>query len=119
MRFCPIIYLFILTGSLLLSCKKEEVVPVELGIDGRIAFGLEGIAVSKAVQETTVSEIAANGFNVAGVMSEGMVFFNETAIKDETGATTRCIPFAQEKLGDVCVHCGKPAKHMVYFGKAY
>ena len=43
----------------------------------------------------------------------------ETAIKDETGATTRCIPFAQEKLGDVCVHCGKPAKHMVYFGKAY
>lgn len=85
MRFCPIIYLFILTGSLLLSCKKEEVVPVELGKDVRIAFGLEGIAVSKAVQETTVSEIAANGFNVAGVMSDGMVFFNETAIKDENG----------------------------------
>ena len=43
----------------------------------------------------------------------------ETAIKDETGATTRCIPFAQENLGDVCVHCGKPATKMVYFGRAY
>ena len=43
----------------------------------------------------------------------------ETAIKDETGATTRCMPFEQEKLADVCVHCGKPAKQMVYFGRAY
>ena len=43
----------------------------------------------------------------------------ETAIKEETGATTRCMPFEQEKLGEVCVHCGKPAKKMVYFGKAY
>lgn len=43
----------------------------------------------------------------------------ETAIKDETGATTRCIPFEQEKLGTVCVHCGKPAAKMVYFGRAY
>ena len=43
----------------------------------------------------------------------------ETAIKDETGATTRCMPFEQETLSDVCVHCGKPAKKMVYFGKAY
>ncbi|MBQ9278752.1 MAG: proline--tRNA ligase [Lachnospiraceae bacterium] len=43
----------------------------------------------------------------------------ETAIKDETGATTRCMPFEQETLSDVCVHCGKPAKKMVYFGRAY
>lgn len=43
----------------------------------------------------------------------------EEAIKDETGATTRCMPFEQEHLSDVCVHCSKPAKAMVYFGKAY
>ena len=43
----------------------------------------------------------------------------ETAIKEETGATTRCMPFEQETLSDVCVHCGKPAKKMVYFGRAY
>jgi prolyl-tRNA synthetase len=43
----------------------------------------------------------------------------EEAIKDETGASTRCMPFKQEHLSDVCVHCGKPAKKMVYFGRAY
>lgn len=43
----------------------------------------------------------------------------EIAIKEETGATTRCMPFAQEEISNVCVHCGKPAKKMVYFGKAY
>ena len=27
------------------------------------------------------------------------------------------MPFEQEHLSDVCVHCGKPAKKMVYFEK--
>lgn len=43
----------------------------------------------------------------------------EDKIKEETGATSRCIPFEQEHLGDTCVCCGKPAKHMVYWGRAY
>ncbi len=43
----------------------------------------------------------------------------ENAIKEETGATTRCMPFEQETLADTCVYCGKPAKKMVYFGRAY
>ena len=43
----------------------------------------------------------------------------EDEIKEKTGVGSRCIPFEQEKLSDVCVCCGKPAKHMVYFGKAY
>lgn len=43
----------------------------------------------------------------------------EDKIKEMTGATSRCIPFEQENLADTCVCCGKPAKHMVYWGKAY
>lgn len=43
----------------------------------------------------------------------------EEAIKDKTGASTRCMPFVQESLGATCVHCGKPARKMVYFGRAY
>ena len=43
----------------------------------------------------------------------------EDAIKDRTGATSRCIPFKQEKLSDTCIYCGKPAQKMVYFGRAY
>ena len=43
----------------------------------------------------------------------------ELKIKEDTTATSRCIPFEQEQLGDVCVCCRKPAVKMVYWGKAY
>jgi len=43
----------------------------------------------------------------------------EDLIKEKTTATSRCIPFEQEALSDKCVCCGKPAKHMLYWGKAY
>ena len=43
----------------------------------------------------------------------------EDAIKEKTGATSRCIPFEQEHISDHCICCGKPAKHMVYWGRAY
>ncbi len=43
----------------------------------------------------------------------------EIKIKEETTATSRCMPFEQENLSDKCVCCGKPAKAMVYWGKAY
>ncbi len=43
----------------------------------------------------------------------------EDRIKEDVQATSRCMPFDQEKLSDVCVCCGKPAKKMVYWGKAY
>lgn len=44
----------------------------------------------------------------------------EDEIKAQTGgASSRCIPDEEEHLSDVCICCGKPAKHMVYWGKAY
>ena len=44
----------------------------------------------------------------------------ENKIKDETGGVkSRCIPFVEDKLSDVCVCCGKPAKHMVVWGRQY
>ena len=43
----------------------------------------------------------------------------EEKIKEVTGATSRCMPFAQEHLSDTCVCCGRPAKKMVYWGRAY
>ena len=33
--------------------------------------------------------------------------------------SSRCMPFEQEHLSDVCPCCGKPAKTMVYWGIAY
>ena len=43
----------------------------------------------------------------------------EMAMKEQAGMSSRCIPFAQEHLADVCPVCGKPAVKMVYWGVAY
>ena len=44
----------------------------------------------------------------------------EEKIKEVTGGVkSRCIPFNEEHLSDVCVCCGRPAKHMVFWGKQY
>ncbi|MCR5685801.1 MAG: proline--tRNA ligase [Lachnospiraceae bacterium] len=43
----------------------------------------------------------------------------EDRIKEDTGATSRCMPFDQVKLSDKCICCGKPAKALVYWGRAY
>ena len=43
----------------------------------------------------------------------------ETKVKEDTKATTRCIPLDQEEGSGKCIVCGKDAKHKVYFAKAY
>ena len=45
----------------------------------------------------------------------------ELAIKEETAATTRCIPLESEKVSskDKCIKCGKPSKYKLYFARAY
>lgn len=43
----------------------------------------------------------------------------EEKIKQEAGLSSRCIPFEQEAIGETCACCGKKAKHLVYWGKAY
>lgn len=44
----------------------------------------------------------------------------EDQIKADTTATSRCMPFENnEPVSDKCICCGKPAKHLVIWGKAY
>ena len=43
----------------------------------------------------------------------------ETAIKEKTNATARCLPFNQSPIGDTCPVCGKKAHKVVLFAKAY
>ena len=43
----------------------------------------------------------------------------EAEIKEETKATTRCIPLEQPGGSGVCIHCGKPAQEVAIFAKAY
>ena len=43
----------------------------------------------------------------------------ENKIKELTGAHSRCIPFEQEHLSDVCPVCGRKATKMVVWGRQY
>jgi len=43
----------------------------------------------------------------------------EVRMKEETGVTSRCIPFEQERIGDVCPVCGKESETMIIWGVAY
>ncbi len=71
---------------------------------------------------TTMDElldIAENRPGFIKAMWCGDVACEET-IKEKTGGVkSRCIPFVEDHLSDVCVCCGKSAKHMVVWGRQY
>ncbi|MFI3251007.1 MAG: proline--tRNA ligase [Eubacteriales bacterium] len=43
----------------------------------------------------------------------------EERMKNEVGVSSRCLPLVQEKVGETCVCCGKPANHHIIWGVAY
>ncbi len=43
----------------------------------------------------------------------------ENEIKEKLSVTSRCMPFEQEKVAETCICCGREAKKLVYWGKAY
>jgi prolyl-tRNA synthetase len=43
----------------------------------------------------------------------------ETRMKEIAGVSSRCLPLEQERLGDACHICGKPARKSVIWGIAY
>jgi len=111
---------------------EKEIVPLE-NIEETIAAKLQAVRdgmYAKALENrenrtyscTTIDEIkealAAHGDSFVKAMWCGEEEC-EDKVKELTGVGSRCIPFDQENLSDVCVCCGKPAKHMVYWAIAY
>jgi prolyl-tRNA synthetase len=43
----------------------------------------------------------------------------EAKVKEDTKATTRCMPLGQTETGGRCIVCGEPAQRKVYFARAY
>ncbi len=72
--------------------------------------------VCQSMNEITAALTAGDGFVKA--MWCGSEECEDT-VKAETGVGSRCIPLEQEEVGDTCVCCGKPAKSMVVWAKAY
>ena len=102
-----------LAGSV--SKKLEEV------RDGIYAAALENrekhTYACKTIEEI-VSALEENGDGFVKAMWCGDEEC-EDKVKELTGVGSRCMPFDQENLSETCVCCGKPAKHMVLWGKAY
>ncbi|HEX2981452.1 MAG TPA: proline--tRNA ligase [Anaerolineaceae bacterium] len=63
-----------------------------------------------------LKEIVQNGWAFAWWCGSGEC---EAKIKEETKATTRCIPLDQPGGTGRCVYCGAEAHEKVYFAKAY
>lgn len=66
--------------------------------------------------EDFVSQINAGNFVLAHWSGDAKV---EAEIKEETGATIRCIPFSEKENIGKCVKSGKPSSKRVLFAKAY
>lgn len=43
----------------------------------------------------------------------------EKKVKEETGATLRCIPFSKETISGKCIVCDKQSDTVAYFAKSY
>ena len=70
-------------------------------------FGIHAFLASNTVTNEYYPTLAKTLFEVA------------VKLKEETGAHSRCIPFAQEHLADTCPVCGKKADKMVVWGRQY
>ncbi|MBQ9695347.1 MAG: proline--tRNA ligase [Oscillospiraceae bacterium] len=89
--------------------------------DGMYAAALENRK-NRTFSCTTIDEIRQTLEEKGDGFIEAMWCGDEACedeVKAQTGAGSRCIPFEQKQISDKCVCCGKPAKCMVLWGKAY
>jgi prolyl-tRNA synthetase len=74
----------------------------------------QAVATDIATLQDIVRE--RRGFALAGWCGDPAC---EARIKDETGATSRNIPFSPPQTLPQCVACDRPAAHTVWFARAY
>lgn len=90
---------------------------VQAGLFARARQLLDGYMAEPATFAELKSVIEnKGGFARAGWCGEQEC---EVSIKEETGADVRVIPFDQSGVPQKCIYCGRPAKKVVLFGKAY
>ena len=97
---------------------SEKLVEVHDGLYKKALENREKKTYACKTIDEIVSTLEANGDGFVKAMWCGDEAC-EDAVKEKTGVGSRCIPFDQENISDTCVCCGKPAKLMVYWGKAY
>ena len=94
---------------------RQPIIPLN-NFDDVVSFynGAQMLIVS---QDVKMSSNSATFDWIIGDEAKGLNF---DKLKDETGGVkSRCIPFEEEQISDRCVCCGKPAKHMVVWGRQF
>lgn len=109
--------------KIVVSLDELEIKVAELLEDIQRHLYEKALAKREAMTYTakTMDELKENAQNRPG-FTKAMWCMNqacEDKIKEEVGFTSRCIPFVQEEISQTCVCCGKKAKTMVYWAKAY
>lgn len=116
-------------------CRRDTFEKIALPMEGlneSIAALLDDIhntLFAQAVENRTKKTFTVKSYDeFKALMAEKSVFVKtmwcgcrecEDKMKEETGATIRCMPFEQENLGDTCMVCGEKATKMIYVAKAY
>ncbi|WP_438350174.1 proline--tRNA ligase [Paenibacillus sp. FA6] len=69
-----------------------------------------------SLEEMKMRMEESRGFTLAGWCGSKEC---ESKVKEETGATSRNIPFEPAESKETCIVCGQPSKHTVVFARAY
>ena len=102
----------------LTEAVEQKLREVQEGMYSRALANREKRTYDCTTMDEIVSALENNGDGFIQAMWCGEENCEDT-VKEKTGVGSRCIPFVQKNISDKCVCCGKPAKHMVLWGKAY
>ena len=100
------------------AAAAERLQAVRDGLYEKALANREARTYDCATMDEIVAKLAENGDGFVRAMWCGDPEC-EDKVKEVTGVGSRCMPLDQTPSGDKCVCCGKPAKHLVYWGKAY
>ena len=102
--------------------ELETVIPQQLQAVGKALYArAQENRAARTFSATTMDEVVDIATRESGYIKTMWCGDEacEDMMKEKAGLSSRCMPFEQEHLADVCPCCGKPAKAMVVWGKAY
>lgn len=111
--------------------REKTIVPFDALTDTvpQLLDALQQALFEKALQNRLAHTYSATTLDEMREISQSRVGFVksmwcgdracEEKVKEETGMPSRCLPFEQEHLADVCPICGKKADKMIVWGVAY
>ncbi len=100
------------------AAALEKLQAVRDGLYEKALANREARTYDCATMDEITAKLAENGDGFVRAMWCGDEEC-EDKVKEITGVGSRCMPLDQVANGDKCVCCGKSAKHLVYWGKAY